>query len=47
MLAFIEASGLRPLIDSVYPISQIHDAFRRLEHPDLFGKVVIDLAEWR
>ena len=46
MLVFMQASGLRPIVDSVFPVACIHDAFRRMEHPDLFGKAVIDLAEW-
>jgi NADPH:quinone reductase-like Zn-dependent oxidoreductase len=46
MLTFMGSAGLRPVVDSVFPVSRIGDAFRRMEHPDLFGRVVIDLAEW-
>jgi NADPH:quinone reductase-like Zn-dependent oxidoreductase len=45
MLRFMEASKLLPVIDSVFPFERIHDAFRRMQAPDLFGKVVIDVAE--
>ncbi len=44
MLRFMEAAGLRPTIDSVYPFERIHDAFRRTQQPDLFGNVVVDIA---
>jgi D-arabinose 1-dehydrogenase-like Zn-dependent alcohol dehydrogenase len=45
MLRFMEAAKLRPVIDSVYPLAHIHEAFRRTQEPDLFGNVVIDVAE--
>lgn len=35
--------GLRPVVDSVYPLARATDAFRRFESPDLFGKVVVTL----
>jgi NADPH:quinone reductase-like Zn-dependent oxidoreductase len=44
MLRFLDATGLRPVIDSVFPFDEIHAAFARLEEPDLFGKVVVDIA---
>jgi NADPH:quinone reductase-like Zn-dependent oxidoreductase len=44
MLRFMEAARLRPVIDSVYPFEQLHDAFRRTQEPDLFGNVVVELA---
>jgi NADPH:quinone reductase-like Zn-dependent oxidoreductase len=44
MLRFMEAAKLRPVIDSVYPLEHIHEAFRRTQEPDLFGNVVIDVA---
>jgi NADPH:quinone reductase-like Zn-dependent oxidoreductase len=45
MLAFMQAANLRPVIDSVFPLAEVHDAFRRLQAPDLFGNVVVDVAE--
>jgi NADPH:quinone reductase-like Zn-dependent oxidoreductase len=45
MLRFMEAANLRPVIDSVYPLEQIHEAFKRTEAPDLFGNVVVDIAK--
>jgi D-arabinose 1-dehydrogenase-like Zn-dependent alcohol dehydrogenase len=44
MLRFMEAARLRPVIDSVHPFERIHDAFRRTQHPDLFGNVVVRIA---
>lgn len=44
MLSFMDAARLRPVIDSVFPFDKIHDAFVRLESPDLFGNVVVDIA---
>ena len=44
MLSFMEAANLRPVIDSVHALERIHDAFRRMQHPDLFGNVVVDIA---
>lgn len=45
MLSFMHAAGLRPVIDSVFPFARIHDAFRRTQAEDLFGNVVLDVAE--
>jgi NADPH:quinone reductase-like Zn-dependent oxidoreductase len=44
MLRFMEAAGLRPVIDSVFPLDRIRDAFSRVQAPDLFGNVVVDIA---
>ncbi len=44
MLRFMEAANLRPVIDSVHPLERIHDAFVRMQQPDLFGNVVVEIA---
>jgi len=44
MLRFMEAARLRPVIDSVYPLERIREAFVRTQEPDLFGNVVIHIA---
>jgi NADPH:quinone reductase-like Zn-dependent oxidoreductase len=44
MLRFMEAARLRPVVDSIYPLERIRDAFARLQSPDLFGNVVVDIA---
>ncbi|MFF0574703.1 zinc-dependent alcohol dehydrogenase family protein [Streptosporangium saharense] len=37
----IEANGLRPVIDSVFPFDKAHDAYRHYASEKAFGKVVI------
>jgi NADPH:quinone reductase-like Zn-dependent oxidoreductase len=44
MLRFLEATGTRPVIDSVHPFAELHRAFLRLQQPDVFGKVVVEVA---
>lgn len=44
MLRFMEAADLRPVIDSVYPLERIVDAFLRMQAPDLFGNVVVEIG---
>lgn len=44
MLSFMRAAGLRPVIDSVFPLARIREAFERTQAADLFGNVVIDVA---
>jgi NADPH:quinone reductase-like Zn-dependent oxidoreductase len=44
MLRFMEAAHLRPVVDSVYPLERIREAFARMQAPDLFGNVVVDIA---
>lgn len=41
LLRVLEASGVRPVIDSVVPLDDIHTAFTRLESGDTTGKIVI------
>lgn len=45
LLRFMEASDLHPLIDSVYPFDEMHDAFVRAQDPELYGKVVVRVSE--
>jgi NADPH:quinone reductase-like Zn-dependent oxidoreductase len=44
LLRFMEAARLRPVIDSVFPLERIGDALSRVQAPDLFGNVVVDVA---
>lgn len=44
LLRFMEAARLRPVIDSVHPFERIRDAFVRMQQPDLFGNVVVEMA---
>ncbi|MFD2250786.1 NADPH:quinone reductase-like Zn-dependent oxidoreductase [Pseudochelatococcus lubricantis] len=40
-----ESGGFTPLIDSVFPLTEVPAAFARLEHPARLGKIVIRIAE--
>jgi NADPH:quinone reductase-like Zn-dependent oxidoreductase len=40
LLRFCETSGVRPLVDTVMPLSEARDGFARMAAGDLFGKVV-------
>ena len=41
VLAHVAAGRLKPVVDSVLPLSKIADAHRRLEGRDVFGKIVL------
>ena len=43
MVAFTAAHNLRPVVDVVYDLSRIQDAYRHLESGNFFGKVGINL----
>jgi NADPH:quinone reductase-like Zn-dependent oxidoreductase len=42
LLKLCADTGLRPIIDRVYPFAEVRDAFAHLLDGDVFGKVVID-----
>lgn len=44
VVPLFESRRLRPVIDSVFPLSGIADAHRRLESNESFGKVVLDVG---
>jgi NADPH:quinone reductase-like Zn-dependent oxidoreductase len=41
LCAFLEQTGVRPLVDSEHALSDAHAAFTRLEAGDEFGKIVV------
>lgn len=41
MLRGIEAHQVHPVVDRVYPLSDLHGAMRKLESGDFFGKIAI------
>ncbi len=43
MIDFVESRNLKPLIDSVYSLDQIQEAFARMKSKDHFGKIVIKI----
>jgi NADPH:quinone reductase-like Zn-dependent oxidoreductase len=44
LLAFVERTGLKPVIDSEYPLDQVHAALDRLESGAQFGKVALRIG---
>lgn len=44
-LALVEQGHIRPVVDTVLPLNQIHEGHRLLEEHQHFGKVVIEVAE--
>lgn len=43
MLRMVEGAGIRPIIDRVYPLSEVPDALDYLASGEQFGKVVVSL----
>ncbi|WP_206049216.1 NAD(P)-dependent alcohol dehydrogenase, partial [Novosphingobium sp. PC22D] len=43
MVAAIETSGIRPVVDRTFPIASLAEAFRYQQAGELFGKVCIDI----
>ncbi|WP_395803641.1 zinc-binding dehydrogenase [Archangium minus] len=42
MIRAIEANGIKPVIDSSFPLEGIADAFRRQESGRHFGKICLE-----
>ena len=38
-------AGLRPVVDSVYPLTEVQAALTRLDEAEQFGKVVLEISE--
>jgi len=45
MIAAVRAAGLRPVIDSVFPLDQAREAVARMESGQQFGKIVLTVSE--
>lgn len=43
MLHFLESRSIRPVIDKIFPLSQIGEAFQRMENGDHFGKIILKI----
>ncbi|MEE8602545.1 zinc-binding dehydrogenase [Euzebya tangerina] len=41
LMQFMATSGLTPLIDATYPLSEAHEAYSRMAEGELFGKIVL------
>ena len=44
MIDFIENRKLRPVVDKIYPLSQVHEAFARMQEGTQFGKIILQIA---
>ena len=44
MIDFLEGRNLKPIIDSVYPLSKAQEAFSRMKSGSHFGKIVLEIA---
>ncbi|HKX78925.1 MAG TPA: zinc-binding dehydrogenase, partial [Novosphingobium sp.] len=42
-IAALEVNGIRPVIDSHFPLERLADAFRHQESGRHFGKIVVDI----
>jgi NADPH:quinone reductase-like Zn-dependent oxidoreductase len=45
MIAAVEAGGIKPVIDSRFPLEQLADAFRHQESQQHFGKICLDIQD--
>ena len=45
LLSLTQRTGLRPVIDSEFPLDQTHAALSRLESGEQFGKIAIHIGE--
>jgi NADPH:quinone reductase-like Zn-dependent oxidoreductase len=45
VFAFLDRSGVRPVIDRILPLEEVQDAHRALESGEQFGKIVLRLDE--
>ena len=43
MIAACEVTGIRPVIDSHFPLEDLAGAFRHQESNSHFGKIVVDI----
>jgi NADPH:quinone reductase-like Zn-dependent oxidoreductase len=43
VLGHLAAGRLKPVVDSIHPLEEGPEAFRRFDAPDLFGKIVLSL----
>ena len=45
VMRFADTTGVKPVIDRVFPFSQAQEAYRYMESGSHFGKVVIDVTD--
>ena len=42
MLHFVESRNLKPIVDKTFPLSQVADAFQRMQNANHFGKIILE-----
>ena len=45
LLGMLEATGVRPLVDAVWPLAEAHQAYAGLAEGEAFGKLVLTVGE--
>jgi zinc-binding alcohol dehydrogenase/oxidoreductase len=45
MLDFLESRNIKPVMDKTYPLTQINEAFQRMESGNQFGKIVLEIKK--
>jgi zinc-binding alcohol dehydrogenase/oxidoreductase len=43
MLDFLESRNLKPVIDKIFPLEQVHEAMHHMEQGNQFGKIVLQI----
>ena len=43
LITMLDATGVRPLIDSVFPLADAREGFARMAEGDVFGKIVFEI----
>lgn len=42
-LDFINFHKIKPIIDTIYPLEQINDAFAKMQEASQFGKILLEI----
>jgi zinc-binding alcohol dehydrogenase/oxidoreductase len=45
MLHFLESRNIKPVVDKTFKLSQIDEAFQRMENADQFGKIILEIKK--
>ena len=45
MLDFLESRNIKPVVDKIYPLTEIHQAIQRMEQGNQFGKIILEIAK--
>jgi zinc-binding alcohol dehydrogenase/oxidoreductase len=44
MLEFVEGHKLLPVIDKIFPLEQVKEAFAHMEAANQFGKIILQIS---